>query len=651
MIDLVNISLQFSGKYLFRDINYKIASGDKISLVGANGTGKSSLLKIISGQLQPESGEVLKQKRISIGYLPQDHVTHSGKSLLEEASSALNDIIELQAKEAFLSEALSNPDLTEEEQMDLVHQLGEVHHRLDDLDSYSAESKVEKILIGLGFEENDFSRLTDEFSGGWQMRIALAKILISQNDILLLDEPTNHLDIDSLEWLIDFLKAYKGGLLIVSHDKNFVNQVTNRTLEIFLGKFYTFKGDYDAYIKYKTERDELAIHQFEQQQKKIKETEKFIERFRYKATKARQVQSRIKQLEKIEFVELPETKSEIDIRFPQPPPSGRMPIKLTSLFKSYGQKKVFEGIDFEVEKGEKIAFVGPNGAGKSTLAKIIADVIDFNSGERIIGHNTIISYYAQDVADNLAPNLEIIETVDGIAEEKTIGQLRSLLGSFLFSGDDVFKKVGVLSGGEKSRVALCKILLTKSNFIILDEPTNHLDYNSKLILQKALIDFTGTLILVSHDIDFLRPIASKVIDIRQGRLKTYLGGIDYFLSKRAVSTLERDEKISSTEKEIDQNPSNRKEQKRVEAEMRQQKHKATKDLVKEISKKEKLIEKLETELKDLENKLADPQVYSNGVAVKETTSRLNQCRTELNAALKDWENLNEKLLEIESQFN
>lgn len=651
MIDLVNISLQFSGKYLFRDINYKIASGDKISLVGANGTGKSSLLKIISGQLQPESGEVLKQKRISIGYLPQDHVTHSGKSLLEEASSALNDIIELQAKEAFLSEALSNPDLTEEEQMDLVHQLGEVHHRLDDLDSYSAESKVEKILIGLGFEENDFSRLTDEFSGGWQMRIALAKILISQNDILLLDEPTNHLDIDSLEWLIDFLKAYKGGLLIVSHDKNFVNQVTNRTLEIFLGKFYTFKGDYDAYIKYKTERDELTIHQFEQQQKKIKETEKFIERFRYKATKARQVQSRIKQLEKIELVELPETKSEIDIRFPQPPPSGRMPIELTSLFKSYGQKKVFEGIDFEIEKGEKIAFVGPNGAGKSTLAKIIAGVIDFNDGERIVGHNTIISYYAQDVADNLAPDLEIIETVDGIAEEKTIGQLRSLLGSFLFSGDDVFKKVGVLSGGEKSRVALCKILLTKSNFIILDEPTNHLDYNSKLILQKALIDFTGTLILVSHDIDFLRPIASKVIDIRQGRLKSYLGGIDYFLSKRSVSTLERDEKISSTEKEIDQNPSNRKEQKRLEAEMRQQKHKATKDLVKEISKKEKLIEKLETELKDLENKLADPQVYSNGAAVKETTSRLNQCRTELNAALKDWENLNEKLLEIESQFN
>ncbi len=454
MIDLINISVQFGGKYLFKDVNYKISSGDKISLVGANGTGKSSLLKIISGKLEPESGQIQKQKRISIGYLPQDHVTHLGKTLLEEASSALSDIIELQKKESELTESLNNPNLTDEEQMDLAHQLGEVHHMLEGLDSYSAESKVEKILIGLGFAEEDFNRLTDEFSGGWQMRIALAKILISQNDILLLDEPTNHLDIDSLEWLIDFLRAYDGGLLIVSHDKNFINQVTNRTLEIFLGKFYTFKGDYDAYVKYKTERDELAVHQFGQQQKKIKETEKFIERFRYKATKSRQVQSRIKQLEKVELIELPEDKSEINIRFSEPPQSGRTPIKLNSIFKAYGDKEVFKGINFEIERGEKFAFVGPNGAGKSTLAKIIAGVIDFNSGERILGHNTIVSYYAQDVADNLDPDLEVIETVDGIDKGKTVGQLRSLLGSFLFSGDDVFKKVGVLSGGEKSRVAL-----------------------------------------------------------------------------------------------------------------------------------------------------------------------------------------------------
>lgn len=649
MIDLSNVSLQFGGKYLFKDVNYKISSGDKISLVGANGTGKSSILKIISGQLQPESGEVLKQKRISIGYLPQDHVTHIGKTLLEEASSALSDIIELQNKEISLSEALSNPNLTEDEQMDLAHQLGEVHHKLDGLDSYSAESKVEKILLGLGFEEDDFTRLTVQFSGGWQMRIALAKILISQNDILLLDEPTNHLDIDSLEWLIDFLKAYKGGLLIVSHDKNFINQVTNRTLEIFLGKFYTFKGDYDSYIKYKIERDELTVHQYGQQQKKIKETEKFIERFRYKATKSRQVQSRIKQLDKVELIELPEDKSEINIRFTEPPQSGRTPIKLTSIKKSYGDKRVFNGIDFEIEKGEKIAFVGPNGAGKSTLAKIIAGVIDFNSGERILGHNTIVSYYAQDVADNLNPTLEIIETVDGISEDKTVGQLRSLLGSFLFSGDDVFKKVGILSGGEKSRVALCKILLTKANFIILDEPTNHLDYTSKLILQKALLDFKGSLILVSHDVDFLRPIASKVIDIRKGNLKTYLGDIDYFLSKRDLSSLERD--AAPTIKKEKSDNVNRKEQKRIEAELRQQKHKATKELSNDIKRLEEKISASEKEINELEKKLADPEIYSDGDLTKELTSKFYKAKSDLENTLKKWETLNEQLFEIKSQFN
>jgi ATP-binding cassette, subfamily F, member 3 len=649
MIDLINISLQFGGKYLFKDVNYRISSGDKISLVGANGTGKSSLLKIIDGQFEPESGQVSKQKRISIGYLPQDHVTHLGKTLLEEASSALSDIMELQNKETEITAALNNPELTDEEKMDFAHQLGEVHHMLEGLDSYSAESKVEKILLGLGFSEEDFNRLTDQFSGGWQMRIALAKILISQNDILLLDEPTNHLDIDSLEWLIDFLKAYKGGLLIVSHDKNFVNQVTNRTLEIFLGKFYTFKGDYDAYIKYKIERDELTVHQFEQQQKKIKETQKFIERFRYKATKSRQVQSRIKQLDKVELVELPEDTSEIKIRFPEPPQSGRTPIKLISVFKSYGDKKVFSGIDFEIEKGEKIAFVGPNGAGKSTLAKIISGVINFNAGERILGHNTIVSYYAQDVADNLNPDLEIIETVDGIAENKTVGQLRSLLGSFLFSGDDVFKKVGVLSGGEKSRVALCKILLTKANFIILDEPTNHLDYASKLILQKALIDFRGTLILVSHDVDFLRPIATKVIDIRKGNLKTYLGDIDYFLSKREFFFQEKE--VANSIKKEKNYPGNRKEQKRLEAEARQQKHKTTKDLLKDISRLEEKISEYENELKDLESKLADPQIYSDGEKAKKVTSKFNRAKHDLDSAIKKWEELNEKLIAIESQFN
>jgi ATP-binding cassette subfamily F protein 3 len=649
MIDLSNISLQFGGKYLFKDVNYHISSGDKISLVGANGTGKSSLLKIISGKLQPESGEIIRQKRISIGYLPQDNVTHIGKTLLEESTSALTDMIELQNKEKVIIESLNNPNLNDNEKMDLAHQLGEVHHMLEGLDSYSAESKVEKILVGLGFSEEDFNRLTDEFSGGWQMRIALAKILISQNDILLLDEPTNHLDLDSLEWLIDYLKAYKGGRLVVSHDKNFINQVTDRTLEIFLGKFYTFKGDYDAYIKFKNERDTLVVHQYELQQKKLKETQHFIERFRYKATKAKQVQSRIKHLDKVDLIELPDSKSEINIKFTEPPQSGRTPIKLISISKSYGDKKVLEGINFEIEKSEKIAFVGPNGAGKTTLAKILAGKIEFDSGERILGHNTIVSYYAQDVADNLDSDLDIIETIDGIAEDKTIGQLRSLLGSFLFSGDDVFKKVGVLSGGEKSRVALCKILLTKANLIILDEPTNHLDYNSKLILQKALINFKGTLILVSHDIDFLRPIINRVIDIRKGAIKYYPGDIDYFISKRSETliTTSTNSEIKYTKEEF----LNKKDQKRIEAEVRQQKHKATKHLIKSISNIEFEISKLEKDYQELERKLADPEFYSNGESVKQVTYKYNSVKNELNTALNKWEELNESLQKIKSQFN
>ncbi len=648
MIDLSNISLQFGGRYLFNSINYKINAGDKISLVGANGTGKSSLLKIINGELQPENGKVLKQKNISIGYLPQENVTHFGKTLLEEAKSALSDITLLQEKEIELTNKLSNKLLNDIERDDLVNQLGEVHHRLEELDSYSAEANVEKILAGLGFDENDFNRLTNHFSGGWQMRIALAKILISQNDILLMDEPTNHLDFDSLEWLINFLKNYRGSLLIVSHDKHFVNEVTNKTLEIYLSKFNAFNGNYDAFLKYKLERDTLVENQFVQQQKKIKETEKFIERFRYKSTKAKQVQSRIKQLEKVELVQLPENTNEIDLRFPEPPKSGKINIELHSVAKYYDDKKVFENLNFQIERGDKIAFVGPNGSGKSTLAKIIAGEININNGERIVGHNTIISYYAQDVADNLEPSLDILESVDGIAEDKTLGQLRSILGSFLFTGDDVFKKVGVLSGGEKSRVALAKILLTKSNLIVLDEPTNHLDISSKNILQKALMDFKGSLILVSHDVDFLSPIVNKVVEIRKNSFKIFLGGINDYLYKR--KQIVESEKSDIKNSQIAPDNFSRKDQKRMEAEQRQKKYQATKDILKQIKKLEDKIERLEKEEKQLETNLTLEHIYSDAELLKKTTSNFHIKKNELEKSIEQWQKLSEELVKIENQF-
>ncbi len=647
MLDLTNISLQFGGKYLFKDVNLRINSGDKISLVGANGTGKSSLLKIINGELQPESGRLQRQKRTSIGYLPQENVTHSGSTLLEEAKSALTDIVDLQEKEKELTDKLLDQNISEDERNDFVHQLGEVHIRLEELDSYSAESKVEKILTGLGFEEKDFQRLTDEFSGGWQMRIALAKILIKQNDLLLMDEPTNHLDIDSLEWLIGFLKSYKGALLIVSHDKHFINLVTNRTLEIYLGRFNIYNGNYDDYLKFKEERDTQIENQFVVQQKKIKETEKFIERFRYKSTKARQVQSRIKQLEKLELIELPDNSEDINIKFPEPPSSGKINIELIGIAKSYGDNSVLKDLSFVVNRGEKIAFVGPNGAGKTTLSKIVAGVLKYDYGERIVGHNTVISYYAQDVADNLAPDLDIIETLEGISEEKTIGQLRSLLGSFLFTGDDVFKKVGVLSGGEKSRVALAKILLTKSNFIILDEPTNHLDVASKKILQKALIDFTGSLILVSHDVDFLSPIVNKVVEIRKGSIKYFEGGIEYYLSKRAVLI----EGIEQSESAKNNDLINRKDQKRIEAELRQKKYSATKDLIKKIKILEEKISVLEEKEKKLERELALPETYTNAETARVKTLEFQNIKTELEKILGEWEKTSTELTRIENEFD
>lgn len=647
MIDLSNISLQFNGRYLYKEINYKINAGDRISLVGANGTGKTSLLRIISGVLQPEAGNVYRQKGITIGYLPQENVTHKGKTLIDEAFSALTDIISLREKEEYLSEKLLDSNLIEDERQDVINQLGEVHHRLEELDSYSADARVEKILTGLGFDEREFRKKTDEFSGGWQMRIALAKILISQNDILLLDEPTNHLDLDSLEWLINFLKNYKGAIVVVSHDKHFVDEITNKTLEIFLGRFNTFNGNYEAYLKFKEERDALLIQQYEQQQKKIKETERFIERFRYKATKARQVQSRIKQLEKVELVELPEEAGKIKLKFPEPPSSGRINIELLTLSKSYGSNKVLNNINFSIERGEKIAFVGPNGAGKSTLAKIIAGKINFDSGERKTGHNTIINYYAQDVADELDPNLDLIETLEESEPDKTPVFLRNLLGSFLFSGDDVFKQVGVLSGGEKSRVALAKILLTKSNLIILDEPTNHLDYSSKLILQSALKNFPGSLVLVSHDIDFLRPIVNKVVYIKNKELKIFPDGIDYFLSKRIELQVEK-EKNKSLE---NFQGISRKEQKRIEAEKRQKKYQATKVLIKNVRQLELNISELEIKERQLEKELSDPELYNKPELMREKNLQFNSIKQELTRLVEEWEKQTAELQNVEEKFS
>jgi ATP-binding cassette subfamily F protein 3 len=655
MIDLSNISLQFTGENLFQNVNLKINSGDKICLVGSNGTGKSSLLKMLVGEIAPESGTIQKHKKITIGYLPQDHVVHRGKTLIDEVFSALSDIKYLHQKEEEILVRLEPSSLSsDEEKEDLVNQLGEVHQRLEELESYSAEYKIEKILTGLGFAEKDFRRLTDEFSGGWQMRIAMAKLLIAQNDLLLFDEPTNHLDIDSLQWLIGYIQSFKGSMIIVSHDKNFVNRTTNRTWEVFLRKIIPYNGKLNDYLKYKEERDQTLINQRENQQKKIKDTERFIERFRYKSTKARQVQSRIKQLEKIELVEIPDDEGKVNIRFPKPPPSGVFNVELNGIHKSFGDLKLFDGIDFRVNRGDKIAFVGPNGAGKTTLARIIAGKIDINKGERINGHNNIISYYSQDVADSLNPEFDLIETLDSVGTEKSIGQLRSLLGAFLFTGDDVFKKVGVLSGGEKSRLALAKILLSPSNFIILDEPTNHLDYSSKKVLQQALVNFSGSLILVSHDVEFLKPIANRVVDIRSAyrqaglsKLKIYEGDIEYYLYKHKEET----ERILPIKTKQQNETTSRKDQKRIEAEKRQQKYNATKDLKTKLAKLEKEIHKLEQELESINAILIKTDSYNNPNQIKDLNEKHQKLKLSLDEKVKNWEKVSLSLEEVERGFN
>ena len=647
MIDIINVSVQFRGNYLFKDFTFKIHSNDHICLVGANGSGKSTLLKVITGEILPESGTIQRQKRISIGYLPQDNVIHKGKTLIDEANSALTDITLLKEKEALILSQINLNNLVDEDREELVIQLGEIHHRLEELDYYSSSARVEKILKGLGFTENDFEKMTDTFSLGWQMRIALSKILISQNDIILMDEPTNHLDLDSLQWLINFLKNARCALIIVSHDKYFVNTVTDKTLEIFQNKISSFKGNFDAYLDFKVERDELLESQYEQQQKKIKETERFIERFRYKASKAKQVQSRIKQLEKIELLALPSDKKEIRIRFPEAPPSGKMNVELKNLSKSFGEKTIFSNLNFTINRKDKIAFVGPNGAGKTTLSKIIAGIIKFESGERIVGHNTIISHYAQDVADQLDPELDIIETLEGISDQLTIGGLRSLLGSFLFTGDDVFKKVGVLSGGEKSRVALAKILLTKSNLIILDEPTNHLDMTSKGILQKALVNFNGSIVLISHDIDFLKPIANKTVEIRNQKVVVFEDGIEYYLYKKNLA-----ENVTPVQEQGSDKPTseNKRLQKKREAEIRQKVYSATKDLKEKIKLIESRIEKLESLQSELQNLLFSPETYNNIQFAKEKNLELTKTKLQLEEYYREWEDLSKEILEIESKY-
>lgn len=648
MIDLIDVSIQFTGVPLFNSTNIKINKGDRIALVGANGTGKSTILKLVAGLEETSSGRILMQKNISVGYLPQEYLNISTNSVFNEVKLSLSKVQEIEAREEQLHKLIDNPKVSEVEKERAINDMGELEHLKSEIDFYAINSQIEKVLEGLGFTTEDFTQQVSTYSGGWQMRIELAKILLGNHDIILLDEPTNHLDLDSLQWLISFLMNYKGALLLVSHDRFFVNKLTTRTLEIFNRTLTLFNGNYDAYLRFKEERDKQLIANFQNQEKKKKQTEQFIERFRYKSTKAKQVQSRIKQLNKLEDLELPEFEGKINLRFPEPPRSGSITIDIKSLTKRYDANIVFDNFDFRIERGDKIAFVGPNGAGKTTLAKIIAGKINYEGGDMLLGHNTLTSYYAQEVAEDLDLESDVIDSVMQSSLESTPQQIRTILGSFLFTNDDVFKKVGVLSGGEKSRVALAKILLTKANLIILDEPTNHLDYNSKLVLQDALVNFSGSLVIVSHDVDFLKPIVNKVLEVRKLRANLFVGGIDYYLSKRD-SIIEQE----SFNREIKDKVNNitRKDQKRFEAENRKKKHAATNVLKKEVTKLEIEIEILELLIEDLEISLGDEKTYSNPQLSAEKNKEYENAKNKLEIVYSNWTEKSEVLENIESEFS
>ncbi|MEM0519233.1 ABC-F family ATP-binding cassette domain-containing protein [Aequorivita flava] len=543
MINIHNLSVSFQGDYLFEKITFQLKPGDRVGLVGKNGAGKSTLLKIIAGEQEYDSGQIATDKEISIGFLKQDIDFEKGRSVLEESYEAFTEIKKLEKKlEEINIQLAERTDYESDGYHQLMVDLNDVQHQYEIHGGYNYQGETERILQGLGFQREDFTKRTETFSGGWRMRIELAKLLLQNNDILLLDEPTNHLDIESILWLEEFLKSYAGAVVIVSHDKMFLDNVTNRTIEISLGKIYDFNKPYTQYLVLRNELREQQLASQKNQQKQIEQTEKLIDKFRAKASKATMAQSLIKKLDKIDRIEVDEDDNSVmTLRFPVSITPGKVVIEAENISKSYGDNNVLNSVDLLVERQSKIAFVGQNGQGKSTLAKIIVGEIE-HDGKVLLGHNVQIGYFAQNQADYLDGSKTVLDTMIDAANEKNRSRVRDILGSFLFHGDEVEKYVRVLSGGERNRLALAKLLLQPFNVLVMDEPTNHLDIKSKNVLKDALKNFEGTLLLVSHDRDFLQGLTNKVYEFKDHHIKEYLGDIDYFLEQRNLENLREAEK-------------------------------------------------------------------------------------------------------------
>ncbi len=646
MISINRLSIHFTGTYLFDDVSFIINDKDRIGLVGKNGAGKSTLLKILSGEMEPEKGEIVKTSGQTVGYLPQEMIPDSKKSVFEEALTAFEEALLLQKKVLHFTEQISvRTDYETDEYMDIVHNLSEADERFRLIGGHTMQADTEKILLGLGFLKTEFDKPMTSFSSGWQMRVELAKLLLKRPDTILLDEPTNHLDIESIQWLEGFLINYQGAVVLVSHDRAFLDNVTTRTIEITLGRINDYKASYSEYVEQRAERRENQMAAFNNQQKQIDDIESFVERFRYKSTKSRQVQSRIKMLEKMDIIEVEDIdNSSIRFKFPPAPHSGKVVIETEDLIKKYGEKLVLDKINFAINKGESIAFVGKNGEGKSTLSKIIVGELEYK-GKMQLGHQVVIGYYAQNQAAMLDGERTVFQTIDDIAVGDIRPKVRSILGGFLFGTEDIDKKVKVLSGGEKSRLALAKLLLTPVNLLVLDEPTNHLDMQSKDILKNALLQFEGTLIVVSHDRDFLQGLTDKVFEFKNKQVKPYIGDIYDFLESRKLETLKQ---LEINNKNNDNYKNEVITENKINWEKKRESDKEIRKIKNKIQKCEEDISKIEDEIERLDKVLANPEEHKKEFEKGNIYKIYQDLKNKIDEQMLLWEELHTELVENEA---
>ncbi|MFA7382390.1 MAG: ABC-F family ATP-binding cassette domain-containing protein [Desulfurivibrionaceae bacterium] len=657
MLAINQLSIQFGTKHLFKNVSVRVHPGEKIGLVGVNGAGKSTLLKIMAGVKQVDDGVLIRSKNTSIGYLPQEIASFApGRSLFDEAKTAFAEALALQKELDQVNHDLGQVAPEDPGFADLLHRQGDLQHRLDQSDIFTMDSQIERVLLGLGFSPSDFNKDSISFSGGWLMRLMLAKILLAKPDLLLLDEPTNHLDIESLTWLEEFLKNHRGAMVMISHDRAFLDNLTTVTWEISLGELTIYKGNYSKYLVDKANRMIIKRAAYENQQAMIEQTMKFVDRFRSKATKATQVQSRLKQLEKIELIELDETESTIAFRFPPSPASGRTVLEVEKMSKQFGGQPVFRDLSFTLQRGEKLAVLGVNGAGKSTLVKILASLVTPDSGAVRFGHNVTISYFGQHQAQELDSRYTVLETMSQVSNELSVTQTRSLLGAFLFRGDDVDKKVGVLSGGEKSRVALAKMIATPANLLILDEPTNHLDIQSQEVLQEAMRQYDGSIIVVSHNRYFANSFVGKVLELKGSHGTIFDGNIDYYLHKTHAEAAGTPPKKATAPKTVpgslapEKSGKKGKEARKLQADLRQQRNKEIAPLKKIIDRCEQEIEQLETRKSQLEQAMADPELYQDQDRFAELNNEYTALGRKLKRSYAEWEQAQAKMEEIEARI-